>query len=161
MVTRRFQTILVPIEFDEGSLAAFRLARNLALRDDSTIFLLHVIPLRVAICSEQHQRAVGRTDEADSGLEWVEKEARQKVEATAREVLGSTIPYQVLTSVGDPTSEILRLATELCVDLVVMATHGRTGVWRATLGNVAENVVRKSACPVMTTHPDRGLEASL
>jgi nucleotide-binding universal stress UspA family protein len=52
--------------------------------------------------------------------------------------------------VGDPATEILRVADELSADLIVMGTHGRTGLGRLLMGSVAEQVVRRAACPVLT-----------
>jgi nucleotide-binding universal stress UspA family protein len=50
---------------------------------------------------------------------------------------------------GDPATEILRIAQECKCDLIVMGTHGRTGVARLLMGSVAEHVVRKAECPVL------------
>ena len=84
----------------------------------------------------------------------MEAEARRKLEATALEALDGEVPYSTMTRVGDPIAEILRAEKELGIDLVVMATHGRKGVWRVALGSVAEKVVRSSTCPVLTTVPE-------
>ena len=57
---------------------------------------------------------------------------------------------------GRPTDEIVRYASEHEIDLIVMGTHGREGVARMLLGSVAEKVVRRAACPVLTVHhPER------
>ena len=87
---------------------------------------------------------------------WAEAEARHKLDATALEAFESEVPYTTITRVGDPIAEILRAEKELGIDLVVMATHGRKGVWRVALGSVAEKVVRSSTCPVLTTAPEAG-----
>jgi hypothetical protein len=55
-----------------------------------------------------------------------------------------------LLLVGDPASAILRVTQELPADLIVMGTHGRTGLGRLLMGSVAEQVVRKAPCPVVT-----------
>ena len=54
---------------------------------------------------------------------------------------------------GVPFLEIIRYAKELEIDLIVLGTHGRTGLAHVLLGSVAERVVRKSPCPVLTVHP--------
>jgi nucleotide-binding universal stress UspA family protein len=54
---------------------------------------------------------------------------------------------------GDPAEEIVRYAHEHEVDLIVMGTHGREGVMRMVIGSVAETVVRRAPCPVLTVHP--------
>jgi nucleotide-binding universal stress UspA family protein len=60
------------------------------------------------------------------------------------------------TRIGDPAEEIVRYAHEHAMDLIVMGTHGREGVMRVVLGSVAETVVRRAPCPVLTVHhPER------
>ena len=54
--------------------------------------------------------------------------------------------------IGTPSDEIVRYAAERGIDLIVMGTHGRTGVARVLMGSVAETVVRKAFCPVLTMH---------
>ena len=152
-MTQPFHSILVPLQFDDGALAALRLAKDVAIRDHAKLVLLHVIPLREAAFSEQHYCAVEQAAGAEA---WVEAEARRKLEATALETLDDEVPYSAVTRVGDPIAEILRAEKELGIDLVVMATHGRKGVWRVALGSVVEKVVRSSTCPVLTTAPEAG-----
>jgi len=152
-MTQPFHSILVPLRFDDGSLAALRLARDVAIRDHAKLVLLHVIPLREAAFSEQHYCAVEQAAGAEA---WAEAEARHKLDATALEAFESEVPYTTITRVGDPIAEILRAEKELGIDLVVMATHGRKGVGRVALGSVAEKVVRSSTCPVLTTAPEAG-----
>lgn len=67
-------------------------------------------------------------------------------EAAAR---AGDVPVTVATTGGDPAQEILRYARRHAIDLVVVGTHGRTGVTRVLLGSVAERVVRGAACPVL------------
>ena len=62
-------------------------------------------------------------------------------------------PIVRATSEGYPFVEIIRYAKEHAIDLIVMGTHGRTGIPHLLMGSVAENVVRKSACPVLTVRP--------
>ena len=59
------------------------------------------------------------------------------------------VPIEHRLEEGDPTTEILRVAEEAKSDLIVMNTHGRTGVGRLVLGSVAEHVLRKAPCPVL------------
>jgi nucleotide-binding universal stress UspA family protein len=60
-----------------------------------------------------------------------------------------TLPVEHRLEVGDPVAEILRVAQESKCDLIVMGTHGRTGLAHLLMGSVAEKVVRKAACPVL------------
>jgi nucleotide-binding universal stress UspA family protein len=61
-----------------------------------------------------------------------------------------SIPFEHKLMTGDPAAEIVRLAESEGADMIVMATHGRTGLRRLLMGSVAEAVVRRAACPVLT-----------
>ncbi len=62
----------------------------------------------------------------------------------------ATVPVELRVEQGDPVKEILRLAKELPSDLIVVGTYGRTGFYRLLMGSVAEQVLRKAPCPVVT-----------
>ncbi len=82
----------------------------------------------------------------------------REMEATARRLLDDTVASMKRTGAeiesvllsGNPSAEIVKFATEESVDLIVMATHGRSGVEHLLMGSVAEKVLRKSPCPVLT-----------
>jgi nucleotide-binding universal stress UspA family protein len=64
---------------------------------------------------------------------------------------GEKVPVEhQLLFVGDPAAEILRVAQAVKADLIVLGTHGRTGLGRLLMGSVAEQVVRRAPCPVVT-----------
>jgi universal stress protein A len=130
-MARFFKKILCPIDFDEASMAALDYACDLARDQDAAVHLLHVISGMVPLVSEQPARAE------------LASLARQRVKGKVRH-------YEVLTRSGKPAEVINKLAEEYGVDLIVMATHGRTGAGRLLLGSVAEQVVRESARPVLT-----------
>jgi len=150
-----FRKILSPVYFDETSPVALEYARHFARQNDSTVYLLHVVPT-----DEFHLlREVYRPQEgggADTG--WAEMVAREKLQTMAQEHFGG-VRCEVITRLNsDPVMGILEAETELGADLVVMATHGRTGIAHLILGSIAEKVVRESRCPVFTTR--RGEELS-
>ena len=67
---------------------------------------------------------------------------------------GKRVAVEAIVVVGKPIEEILKVAKEKKIDLIVMGTHGRTGIPHVVIGSVAENVVRKASCPVLTVrHP--------
>src|SRR5262250_3713755 len=98
-MARWVRSILVPVEFDDGSQAALELAKDVAIRERAELILLHVVPLREAAFSEQHYCAVEQAAGAEA---WAEGEARRKLEATALETLDAEVPYSTVTRVGDP-----------------------------------------------------------
>lgn len=134
-----FKKILCPIDFDEPSMAALDYACDLARDQDATLYLLHVVSGTVPLVSEQP--------------------ARLQLESIAgRRIKRKLHHYEVLARSGKPAEVINKLAEEYGVDLIVIATHGRTGTARLLLGSVAEQVVRESARPVLTM---RGAAASV
>jgi nucleotide-binding universal stress UspA family protein len=71
----------------------------------------------------------------------------------ARKWLKGKVPYKIIVRRGAPVPGLLKAEAELSADLMVMSTHGRTGRKHTLLGSVAEEVVRRSICPVLTTRP--------
>ncbi len=142
----KLDKILVPTDFSETAQHALGYARDLAQRFDAEIHLLHVVPDPVA---------QGWAGEA-TGLiipdllqTWEADSERRLAEIT---VEGVTV--ERVTAVGHDFVEILRCAGGNGIDLIVMGTHGRGAVKHMLLGSVAEKVVRKASCPVLTVrHP--------
>ena len=135
----RFSNILCPIDFDKNSLTAVPLASELARDGSATLYLLHVVALPSGLDA--------------LSLRKMESEARTRLERFCHQKLKVGTRYELLVMIGDPAVEVLRVATRLRVDLIVMATHGRKGLRRLFLGSVAERVVRGAQCPVLTAKP--------
>jgi len=134
------QTILHPTDYSPRSEYALRLAALLAKEPGSRLILLHVVEPPQAIGT------VGRL--APPASEEVKERAWERLlqlwpADPARRV-------QHVLAEGDPAAQILRIACEHHCDLIVMGTHGRTGLDRFVLGSVAEQVVRRAGCPVLT-----------
>ena len=138
--------VLVPTDFSDTADAAVRCAAGLAEAFGSSLTLLHVV-----------EDAVMKGLTADVGG----SAARRLLEDATREALAAldrTLAQPPLNRTGvdravvagDPLDVILRYATEHGVDLIVIGTHGRTGLAHVLLGSVAERVVRTSPCPVLT-----------
>ncbi len=140
-----FSTILCPIDFERDSLDALELARAMAKQNSATVYLLTVIAIPPAGATALPPVPIFPNAE-------FEAETRRRLEALAKERMAG-ISHQLSVASGSAALEILRLATERGIDLIVMGTHGRTGAKRFFLGSVAERVVRESAVPVLTTHP--------
>ncbi|MGO9454108.1 MAG: universal stress protein [Candidatus Binataceae bacterium] len=136
----RFKKILCPVDFDQNSLLALRLATELAREHKAVLQLLHVVPLPP---SPEVALPFGKLD----------AEARARLEKLARQKVGKKAPYTVGVMMGDAAAEVLQVATRGGTELIVMATHGRKGLRRLVLGSVAERVVREAPCPVLTVNP--------
>lgn len=140
-----FDRILCPIDFDRDSDAALALGLRLAEQNRASLILLNVAPL-----------PIGTSETAPIPLDpypfW-EKTCRARLEKIGRDVVDGKAPYETLIASGDPADGILAAIGDSGADLIVMGTHGRTGISRVLLGSVAERVVRESPVPVLTVHP--------
>lgn len=141
------RSILAPTDFSKHAEEALRYACGLAARMNSTLHLLHVLPDVVV--------PVGPDP---SLLAAVPPEYYAETEKQAREALGSAIsadwpqPPSVATEVrwGDTVDAIVSYAADRSIELVVIATHGRSGLSHVLVGSVAERIVREASCPVLT-----------
>lgn len=157
-----FKKILCPVDLSEFSLQALRLAVKIAESSDATLDILHVIHNPF---DEIYLTEITQTDPALIEAYAGEPQRRAKVlKATEErsEVLlkqfchdavqhWSKVRYHIRD--GDPFERILDGAEDFLTDLIVLATHGRTGIKRLVIGNVAEKVVRHAPCPVLTVKP--------
>ncbi len=140
-----FRRILCPVDFSEASAGALKAAAGLARRFDASLTLLHVdvVPGSVipeALLPTPPEVATDLTAPASRPLlEWRERAER----------LGAS-RVELRRSIGQPAAEILAFIDQGAFDLVVIGTHGRTGLGHLLVGSVAEEVVRRSRCPVLT-----------
>lgn len=132
-------TILHPTDFSDRSEFAFWLAYALARDHGSRLVLLHVAPLPVVVYGEGIV-----PPEPESFLE----ESKEKLHQL--HVPDRRIHVEHMLKEGEPVTEILDVAEEIHADLIVMGTHGRSGFGRLLMGSVAELVVRRATCPVLT-----------
>lgn len=139
--------ILVATDFSEASRAALRYAEMLATHDGSELHILHVLPdaRRESWASE----AAG-LDLDDLTEDWI-RDAEGKLQRIANQV-PTALEVHTTTRVGLLPDEILRYAEETEAGLIVVGTHGREVVGRLLLGSVAEAMLRRAPCPVLTLH---------
>jgi nucleotide-binding universal stress UspA family protein len=132
-------TILYPTDFSEPSGFAFPVACALARDYNARLLMLHVVPPPIVVYA-------GGVMTADPGPTVPEMENQlREMAAGASHV---RVDCQVME--GDPVDMILRAAKEIHSDVIVMGTHGRTALSRLVMGSVAEAVLRKAPCPVLT-----------
>jgi nucleotide-binding universal stress UspA family protein len=144
----RYQNILCPIDFSEGSLAALEEAQCLAEAFDAKIALLHVWQLPAVAVYDKFIWPQELLPRVDTQLEAAARQRMQHLLDTIPEARRRRITDHILC--GDAASTILDQATTLAADLIVMGTHGRRGPSRFLMGSVAERVVRHAHCPVLT-----------
>jgi universal stress protein A len=139
----RLQTILVPVDFSSFSSKALDYAVAFARQFGATIVLVHVVePL---VYPENYMAVPAVSQDINDSLM---KAAEEKL-ATQREGVDSD-RVKVMTRLGRPYVEITDAARELEADLIIIATHGHTGLKHVLLGSTAERVVRHAPCPVLT-----------
>ena len=135
-----FRHILVPLDFSSSAEQALGYAMELVEKFQARLTLLHVI--HIPVTSEVNLAAY--LAEMDTSAQLGMEEYLKRVETA-----GHTV--ETIVQRGTPWHEIVETAKAKHVDLIVMGTHGRTGVQHFMLGSVAEKVVRLAPCTVMVT----------
>ena len=146
--------ILVPVDFSDGALQALDYAAGLARPSGAELVVLFVVePVYYATPADMYGASTNLSmlleEQQRIGREQLARLARrlEKRKLKSRTVLETGVPYQVITDT----------ASKQKADLIVMATHGRTGLSHLLMGSVAERVVRTAVCPVLTV---RGYDKS-
>jgi len=134
-----YKAILCPIDLGPNTDITLESARGLAEESGAKLILLHVVPLPIEV--------VGQPMLVEP-LSYAQDEARARMEHLARS-LKLEVPVEVTAVIGDPVREILNAIEEHDADLVVMATHSRTGLSHFFLGSVTARIVRDSPVPVL------------
>jgi nucleotide-binding universal stress UspA family protein len=130
-----FEDILIPTDGSECAHAAVGYAQDLATRYDATVHSLSVADSRVLENAPHHDQ--------------VTDERAEIAERTCNDLSADGLSVEHVVRTGVPHEAILRYTEEAGIDLVVMGTHGRTGVDRLLLGSVTEKVLRLSNVPVL------------
>jgi len=136
--------ILCPIDYSDASAAALRYAAAVAEHFVTRLIVLHVEDPLLAAAMD-----------LSSGVPWSRERSARELAAFVREGLGTDSSSLAMceydVAQGKPASEILRLARERSCDLIVMSTHGLTGIRKLLLGSTTERVLRETAIPVLVT----------
>jgi nucleotide-binding universal stress UspA family protein len=138
-----FRSILNPVDFDDPSLLALGLARQMAADHGATLHLLHVAG---------KLRGIGEPDVSQDPQGVGEQQARARLTQIAQQHL-TGVRYEIHTISASETAvakAVVQTATELNADLIILKTHGRAGLQHLLLGSVAEEVVRSAPCLVLT-----------
>ena len=136
------KTLLVPTDFSQNSTRAVQYAKTLSQIFHSKVILLHVII------------PVAAPDLVYGPMAWDEGKAiqasKKRLEKCVEEAkFEKSIPVQTLVKMGHPTQVITELSKSLKVDMLIISTHGHTGLKHLLLGSVVERVIRHAPCPVL------------
>jgi nucleotide-binding universal stress UspA family protein len=138
----KVKTVVVPIDFSPESKKALRYASSLAAGCGAALRLVHVVEPG-SFVNDLANVAVIRDDKE------VAQDAAVRLQCLAQDEVEELIPVQAEVRIGKPYHEIVSIAKTLGADLIVIATHGYTGLKHALLGSTAERVVRHAPCPVL------------
>jgi len=144
-----FKKVLCPTDFSEASLCGLALGNKMAKLWDIEIIALNVhkpIPHlpKPRVETSEVTFDVGEYEKA------VIEDARRTLEETVERLLDEGVSARIEVRIGNPAQEILQVAEEEGVDAILIATHGRTGIAHIVFGSVAQRVVRRAKCPVVT-----------
>jgi nucleotide-binding universal stress UspA family protein len=144
-----WKRICCPIDFSDASRAAMEVAADLARRTGAELVLLHAYPIPGYTFPD------GSVVASPKMMQDLADQAERHLEEWRADAAGLVGAPRVTThkSVGEPAAEIVSFARSTGADLVVVGTHGRTGLEHALMGSVAERVVRRAHCPVLTVRP--------
>jgi universal stress protein A len=145
MKTKKIKKVLIPTDFSKLSAAAIEYAKIFAAKFEARVYLVHVVDMAPLI-------GPGGGSSLTMSHE-IEKDATKELKHFAAKHLGALKKLELIICEGDPRLEIVKLVEREKIDLIVMATHGRTGLAHVILGSVAERIVQNSPVPVVLVKP--------
>lgn len=139
----KIQKVLVPVDFSTCAEKALQYAVAFARQFQASVTVAHVVqfnPIPGTEFSEVDFPAIEQQ---------VIKQSKEQLERAAAGVRGLSVAVETVLAEGRPATEIARIARETDADLIIISTHGHTGIKHVLLGSVAEHVVRHAPCPVL------------
>jgi len=153
MMTATIKRILVPVDFSAPALEALDYAIEFGRPFKAEIVVLHVVDLVYPMAGEMY--ATGYT----LGLvsEELRRAGREQLARLAATLKKRHVAIRPMLSVGTAYDAIVGTASKIKADMIIMSTHGRTGLSRVLMGSVAASVVRSARCPVLTVRGGKQL----
>jgi nucleotide-binding universal stress UspA family protein len=146
----QLKKIVFCTDFSENANGALELAFDVAQKYGAQLLLVHVVP--PLVCPSPVMEEFISEQANYQFIEQVIQRSLEQIESTYVSRMGDYGNYQIQVLSGHPASEILNFIEQEKVDLVVMGTHGFTGLAHFFLGSTAEKVVRRAGCSVLTVH---------
>ena len=141
----RLQHVLVPVDFSASAVKALHYGVSFAGQYGARVTVVHVVE------PPMYPTELGYVPvEIESLNKAIRTTAEQKLRDLVRQHIAPGVRAEALVRMGHPYQEITQVAGELNVDLIVISTHGYTGLKHVLLGSTAERIVRHAPCPVLT-----------
>ena len=151
----KYKKVLFCTDFSENSDYAFEFAYGIAKRDEGLLYILHVIP------RNPHQEMITGYV-SDDILRNIQKDLEQELGDNYKEhytkKIEDAVEFEVVTKSGREDEEIIEFAKKEKIDIIVMGTHGKTGIEHVFFGSVAEKVLRCSPFPLFVIPCKKKLE---
>jgi nucleotide-binding universal stress UspA family protein len=141
----KYKKVLFCTDFSENSDYAFKFAYGIAKRDEGLLFILHVMPENP---NQIYVRNMLDIEEIRKIQKGIQEDLDNKYKECYVKNMDNGIKYETVTKTGREDAEILKFAKDRKVDIIVMGTHGRTGIEHVFFGSDAEKVLRRSHFPV-------------
>jgi universal stress protein A len=139
----QIKTILVPVDFSECSAKALKYAIPFAQQHGASITLVYVVGTPAYAANEYGSLEFARLEED------LKRNGEKELGALVKRETVPNVRMNSMVRCGAASDEIVKAANELSAELIIISTHGRTGLKHAFLGSVAEHVVRNAHCPVL------------
>ena len=153
----KYKKVLFCADFSENSDYAFDFAYSIAKRDEGLLYILHVIPEDP---NQIYMRNMLDIEEIRKIQKGIQEDMNNKYKERYVKKMDNGIKYEIVTKSGREDAEILKFAKDEKVDIIVMGTHGRTGIEHVIFGSDAEKVLRQSPFPVLIIPSGEKLKGS-
>ena len=153
----KYKKVLFCTDFSENSDFAFEFAYGIAKRDAGFLYILHVIPENPNQVYVENMVDIEQIRKIQKGIQ---KDLDNKYKERYLKNMDNGTRYKIVTKSGREDEEIINFAKTEKVDIIVMGTHGRTGIEHVFFGSVAEKVLRQSPFPILVIPCRKKLELS-
>ena len=150
-----YSNILVPVDFSEHSKKTIEYATQLAALTGATIKILHVLQMP-EFPAAFYQGLHMAHDPVKTNVEAAKLAASSLLSQLSEQIFAKGLEAEAVLRVGNPREEILSAAKEMSVDLIVIGSHGHSGLGLVLLGSTAERVVQYAPCPVLVVKDRTG-----
>jgi len=138
--------ILCPVDFSENSYKALNIACEMAEKFSAELFIPHIIIPVPLVPTPPHPIAFDLNTYRESLFE----NSKNTLDKIINEIIPDTIKTNPIIEIGDPAYEINKIVEENDIGLIVVSTHGRSGLQHLFFGSVAEKIIRHANCPVLS-----------